>query len=259
MNPLTKKHTQGPTERRTLKTFLSRVSLILGLQLTLFSVAWAQTPEAANANEPLLTLDEAIRIASGTNRDIHISKIEIIKAQEIVAQAKTNYLPKLDANVLAGTPLQPLNFRVPAGSLRHLSSHWSYPSDRYQHSLTGAVRRVRECLRGATAHTTFQSKSCCQAGPTRNRPRQRRSARSESRHSATGEGSLLPSGGATGTSIQCESSCSGLERALHLNGAAALTGNRVALRFAHRKGQVKTTTLPVAHLRKTPLSYRSRT
>ena len=117
MNPLTKKHTQGPTERRTLKTFLSRASLILGLQLTLISVAWAQTPEAANANEPLLTLDEAIRIASGTNRDIHISKIEIIKAQEIVAQAKTNYLPKLDANVLAGVPLQPLNFRVPAGSL----------------------------------------------------------------------------------------------------------------------------------------------
>jgi outer membrane protein len=117
MNPLTKKRTQGPTERRTLKTFLSRVSLILGLQLTLISVAWAQTPEAANANEPLLTLDEAIRIASGTNRDIHISKIAIIKAQEIVAQAKTNYLPKLDANVLAGVPLQPLNFRVPAGSL----------------------------------------------------------------------------------------------------------------------------------------------
>ena len=119
MNPLTSrsKSTQTPTERRTLKTFLSRVSLILWLQLTLFSVAWAQTPDASTTTAPLLTLDEAIWIASGTNRDIHISKIEIIKAQEIVAQAKTNYLPKLDANVLAGVPLQPLNFRVPAGSL----------------------------------------------------------------------------------------------------------------------------------------------
>jgi outer membrane protein TolC len=117
MNPLTKKHTQTSTKRRTLKTFLSRVSLILWLQLTLFSVAWAQTPDASTTTAPLLTLDEAIRIASGTNRDIHISKIEIIKAQEIVAQAKTNYRPKLDANVLAGVPLQPLNFRVPAGSL----------------------------------------------------------------------------------------------------------------------------------------------
>src|SRR6202040_4246872 len=98
----------------TLKTFSSRLSLILWLQLTLLSVGWAQTPEPTTA--PLLTLDEAIRIASGTNRDIHISKIEIIKAQETVAQVKTNYLPKLDANVLAGAPLQPLNFRVPAGS-----------------------------------------------------------------------------------------------------------------------------------------------
>jgi outer membrane protein TolC len=61
-------------------------------------------------------LDEATRIASGTNRDIQISKLEIVKAQETVAEAKTNYLPKLDANVLAGAPLQPLNFRVPAGS-----------------------------------------------------------------------------------------------------------------------------------------------
>src|ERR1700720_2074797 len=108
------KTAQGPTERRTLKTFSSRLSLILWLQLTLLSVGWAQTPEPTTA--PLLTLDEAIRIASGTNRDIHISKIEIIKAQETVAQVKTNYLPKLDANVLAGAPLQPLNFRVPAGS-----------------------------------------------------------------------------------------------------------------------------------------------
>ena len=110
------KITQGPTERRALKIFLSRVSLILWLQVTLFSVAWAQTPELATTTAPLLTLDEATRIASGTNRDIQISKLEIVKAQETVAEAKTNYLPKLDANILAGAPLQPLNFRVPAGS-----------------------------------------------------------------------------------------------------------------------------------------------
>jgi len=120
MNRLTSRNetTQTPTERRTLKTFLSRVSLILCLPITLVAVAWAQTPEpATTTTAPLLTLDEAIRIASGTNRDLQISKLEIVKAQETVAQAKTNYLPKLDANVLAGAPLQPLNFRVPAGSL----------------------------------------------------------------------------------------------------------------------------------------------
>jgi outer membrane protein TolC len=92
------------------------VALILCLQLTLLPAGWAQTPEPDTTTAPLLTLDEAVRIASDTNRDIHISKIEIIKAQETVAQAKTNYLPKLDANAVAGAPLQPLNFRVPAGS-----------------------------------------------------------------------------------------------------------------------------------------------
>ena len=96
--------------------FLSRVTLILGLHLAVFSVTWAQTPAAADTNQPLLTLDEALRIANSTNREIHISKIEIIKAQETVAQTRTNYLPKLDANILAGAPLQPLNFRVPAGN-----------------------------------------------------------------------------------------------------------------------------------------------
>lgn len=117
MNSLIKRHSQNRTEGRTLKTFLPRVALTLCLQLTLIWAVGAQTPDASTTSAPLLTLDEAIRIAAGTNRDIQISKIEIIKAQEVVAQAKTNYFPKLDANVLAGVPLQPLNFRIPAGSL----------------------------------------------------------------------------------------------------------------------------------------------
>jgi len=107
--------TKGATERRCLQRLLPRLSSILCLQVALFSVAWAQMPET-DSPAPLLTLDEAIRIATGANRDIQTSKLEITKAQEEVAQAKTNYLPKLDANVLAGAPLQPLNFTVPAGS-----------------------------------------------------------------------------------------------------------------------------------------------
>ena len=103
------------TKRSALKTSLLSVTLILIAQATPFSASWAQTPEA-DSSAPLLTLDEAVRIASGANREIQISKFEIIKAKEIVAQARTNYLPKLDANVLAGLPMQPLDFRVPAGS-----------------------------------------------------------------------------------------------------------------------------------------------
>jgi outer membrane protein TolC len=106
---------QGPREHCHRKTFLSRVCLILLLQGTLISVASAQAP-TLDSPAPLLTLDEAIRIAIDNNRDIRVSTLEITKAKETVAQARTNYLPKLDTYVLAGAPLQPLNFRVPAGT-----------------------------------------------------------------------------------------------------------------------------------------------
>ena len=106
----------GRTLSSALKIFLYGACLALCLDATQFSAAWAQTPEP-DSSAPVLTLDEAIRIATGANREIQISKFEIFKAKEIVVQAKTNYLPRLDANVLAGAPLQPLNFTVPAGSL----------------------------------------------------------------------------------------------------------------------------------------------
>ena len=77
MNRLTSRNktTRGrQAERRTLRTSLSRLSLILWLQVAILSVAWAQTPEPTTT-APLLTLDEAIRIARGTNREIQISKL----------------------------------------------------------------------------------------------------------------------------------------------------------------------------------------
>jgi outer membrane protein TolC len=91
-----------------------RLCFVLLLGLTALPVVWAQTPEADSA--PLLTLDDAVRIATGNNRDVRISELNVTKARETVAQTKTNYFPKLDTNVLAGVPLQPLKFTVPAGS-----------------------------------------------------------------------------------------------------------------------------------------------
>jgi outer membrane protein TolC len=61
-------------------------------------------------------LDDAVRIATGNNRDLRNSVLNVTKARETVAQAKTNYFPVLNSYVLAGVPLQPLKFTVPAGS-----------------------------------------------------------------------------------------------------------------------------------------------
>jgi outer membrane protein TolC len=103
-------------EPNSMKANLYRACLLLLLGASVVSAAWAQALEP-NSPAPLLTLDEAIRIATGNNREIRISTLDIAKAKETVAQVRTNYFPKLDTYVLAGSPLQPLNFRVPAGSL----------------------------------------------------------------------------------------------------------------------------------------------
>lgn len=103
----------------------ARFLLLLGLIVS--PIVRAQTPDAASA-PPLLTLDEALRIADGNNRDIQISELNVAKARQEVAQAKTNYLPKLDTYVEAGSALQPINFTVPAGSFGTYSAAGPIPS-----------------------------------------------------------------------------------------------------------------------------------
>lgn len=88
---------------------------LLFLGLTALPMMWGQVPDGDSA-PPLLTLDEAVRIATGNNRDVRISELNVTKAKETVAQVRTSYFPKLDSYVLAGAPLQPLKFTVPAGS-----------------------------------------------------------------------------------------------------------------------------------------------
>lgn len=103
------------TVKNKMKAILCRACFLLSFGAIAVSVVWAQAPEQESA-APLLTLDDAIRIATSHNRDIRISAFDITKAQETVAQARTNYLPNLQTYVLAGSPLQPLNFRFPAGT-----------------------------------------------------------------------------------------------------------------------------------------------
>jgi outer membrane protein TolC len=117
--------------------FMYRICFGLLLAITALPVARAQSPDADSV-APLLTLDEAVRIATGNNRDIHISELNVIKARETVAQTRTNYFPKLDTNVLAGVPLQPLNFTVPAGSFGTYPATGPIPAT--NSSITSPVR-----------------------------------------------------------------------------------------------------------------------
>ena len=79
------------------------------------SISWGETLEV-DSSPPLLTLDEAVRIARANNRNVKIREMEMTKAVEKAAQVRTNYWPKLDSYVLAGSMLRSLEFTAPAGA-----------------------------------------------------------------------------------------------------------------------------------------------
>jgi outer membrane protein TolC len=113
-----------------------RVCFVFLLALTALPV-WAQAPGTDSA-VPLLTLDEAVGIATSNNRDVKNSLLNVTKAKETVAQVKTNYFPKLDSYVLGGIPLQPLHFTVPAGSFGTYSGVGPIPAT--NSNITSPVR-----------------------------------------------------------------------------------------------------------------------
>lgn len=104
-----------------------RTSLFVAMMLIVVPFVRAQTA-GGDSTPPILTLDEALRIASKNNRDIQVSRSNVTKAQEGVAEARTYYLPQLKTFVMAGAPLQPLNFTIPAGSLGTYSSTGPLPA-----------------------------------------------------------------------------------------------------------------------------------
>ncbi|HWC20007.1 MAG TPA: TolC family protein [Terriglobales bacterium] len=105
--------------------------LLMLLGIAACSLAWAQEPEpqpASDASAPLLTLDEAIQIATSQNREVKISALDVTKAKEEVTQTRTNYFPTLNTNVLAGSLLRPINFTVPAGTFGTYSATGPIPA-----------------------------------------------------------------------------------------------------------------------------------
>ncbi|HWC16092.1 MAG TPA: TolC family protein [Terriglobales bacterium] len=73
-------------------------------------------------------MDQAIQIATSRNREVKIVAIDITKAKEEVTQVRTNYFPKLDSYVLAGSPVQPFNFTIPAGTLGNYAATGPIPA-----------------------------------------------------------------------------------------------------------------------------------
>jgi outer membrane protein TolC len=79
------------------------------------SMCRAQQPGVAPL--PVLTLEDAIGLAIKGNRQVRIGALDIAKASEATAEARTARFPQLNAYILGGIPLSPINFTIPTGAL----------------------------------------------------------------------------------------------------------------------------------------------
>jgi len=99
-----------------MRTVVLKPVLFLGV-LAVVLPQRAQGQEREPGLIPVLTLDDAVSIAKGSNKTIQVSGLDVARAREKVAQVKTNYLPQLASYVQTGILLQPIDFTIPAGTL----------------------------------------------------------------------------------------------------------------------------------------------
>jgi outer membrane protein len=67
--------------------------------------------------QPVLTLEDAVRLAVKDNRQIQISALDISKAAEATAEVRTMRLPQFSTYILGGSTLNDVNFTIPRGAL----------------------------------------------------------------------------------------------------------------------------------------------
>src|SRR5215472_14282869 len=76
------------------------------------AVAMAQGQKAS-----VLSLDDAVALALKGNRQLQSAALDVNRAQEASAAAKTNRLPQFQAYVLGGEALRQISFTIPQGAL----------------------------------------------------------------------------------------------------------------------------------------------
>jgi len=95
---------------------VSRLAISLaGLSLLAGQTA-GQTPGQTN-DSPLLTVDDAVAIAMKDNRRVQSTGLEVHRAEQGTAAARTQRLPQFNLYVLGGESLRPIDFTIPRGVL----------------------------------------------------------------------------------------------------------------------------------------------
>jgi outer membrane protein TolC len=88
---------------------MRRFAVVAVLFLGLTRGLWADPP-------PVLSLDEAVRLALAQNRLVRIAALQVDKAGEDLAAVRTRRLPAVSIDFLAGELLTPVSFAFPRGA-----------------------------------------------------------------------------------------------------------------------------------------------
>jgi len=96
-----------------MKIWRRRVSV--GCLLLLLAVA--NSAMGQTASPPVLTVDDAVALAMKGNRRIQSSDLDVRRAAEGTATAKTQRLPQFSLYLLGGETLRPIDFTIPPGVL----------------------------------------------------------------------------------------------------------------------------------------------
>jgi outer membrane protein len=98
-----------------MKTRLLAAALLVAVPLPLLA-GQSPTTAAANPRGDPLPLDQAIQLALVHNRQLSTATLQVDKAGQALAIARTRRLPLVDVNFQAGQLLTPLDFTFPAGA-----------------------------------------------------------------------------------------------------------------------------------------------
>jgi outer membrane protein TolC len=89
---------------------MKRKKIVVASLLAVVVIAKGQTA-------PPLTLDDAVALALKENRQVQSAALDVDRAKEETAAAKTNRLPQFQIYTLGGEALTPINFTIPQGAL----------------------------------------------------------------------------------------------------------------------------------------------
>jgi outer membrane protein len=110
-----------------MKRQLLAAALLIAVPLPLLA-GQSPTTMAASARGDPLSLDQAVQLALAHNRQVASSTLQVDKAGEAFAIARTRRLPLVDLNFQAGQLLTPLDFTFPAGAFGTFSSIGPVPA-----------------------------------------------------------------------------------------------------------------------------------